>query len=166
MKKTIFLIITVLTISVLSGCVDNKTGDAKTVINSTAGIESKVKTDKASNDNYETLNLTDGAVKITGSGTSTFTGSGTSTLTGTGNAEWCRPGSKIKVQQPSGEKEFSVIGLTTHEGREVCQAEFVYPNGKSTRYFSKDGKYDAVISNASGSGGVYSEARSQVNSSG
>lgn len=77
-------------------------------------------------------------------------------------SDWCTTGNKITVKLPSGNKEFTVVGLTTYQGVDVCQAELIYNNGKAIKYFSKDGAFDAMISNASGSGDVYSEASSNA----
>lgn len=174
MRNVTVLIIAVLSISVLSGCVDNKSVDkskdvtpvVKTGINSTAGQQSNASGEKieAGNVSQKTraLNMTGGNSKTTG------TGAGKSAGTGAGSAgsDWCMPGSKITVKLPSGEKEFTVAGITTYQGREVCKAELIYENGKTTRYYSKDGKFEAMNSSASGSGNVSSEVETSVNSSG
>jgi hypothetical protein len=170
MRKVTVLIIAVLSISVLSGCVDNKSADksknvstdVKTGINSTNSTNSTAtvagKNIEAGNVNQSqktrNLNLTGGNSKTTGTGA------------GSAGSDWCMPGSKITVKLPSGEKEFTVTGITTYKGREVCRAELIYENGKTTRYYSKDGKFEAMNSSASGPGNVYSEARTSVNSSG
>jgi len=167
MRTVTVLIIAVLSISVLSGCVDNKSADkskdvtpvVKTGINSTPGQESNVSGEKIK------LNLSD---KSTGTGASTGTDTGASTGAGTGSADWCIPGSKIIVNMPSGEKEFTVTGITTspkYQG-DVCRAELISENGKTEKYYSKDGKFEAMNSSASGPGDVYSEAGTSVNSSG
>ena len=172
MGNVTVLIIAVLSISVLSGCVDNKSADNKSADKSKdvntdvkTGINSTNSTATVAGKNIEAGNVSQsqktGNLNLTG-GNSKTTGTGA----GSAGSDWCMPGSKITVNMPSGEKEFTVIGLTTYESREVCQAELIYKNGKTTRYYSKDGKFNAVFSNASGSGDVYSEARSQVNSSG
>lgn len=159
MKKIIVLIITVLAISVLSGCMDNKTVDVKNSTNSTAGtnVNSKIEGGNVSNDYVGNLNLTDEIDKSTGNS------KGTSTGTGNAGSEWCVPGSKIKVKLPGGEKEYTVTGITTYKGIEVCRAERDYENGKSSYYYSKDDKFQAMNSNATGPG-AYSEAMSNVTS--
>lgn len=155
MRKVTVLIIAVLSISVLSGCVDNKSADkskdVQTGINSTATVTGK--NIEAGNVSQKTgnLNLTGGNSKTTGTGA---------------GSDWCMPGSKITVKLPSGEKEFTVLGITTYQGWEVCKAELIYENGKTTRYYSKDGKFEAMNSSASGPGNVSSEAGTSVNSSG
>ncbi len=170
MRNVTVLIIAVLSISVLSGCVDNKSADkskdvtpvVKTGINSTAGQQSNASGEKieAGNVSQKTraLNMTGGISKTTGTGAGTGAGSA--------GSDWCMPGSKITVKLPSGEKEFTVAGITTYQGREVCRAELIYENGKTTRYYSKDGKFEAMNSSASGPGNVSSEAKTSVNSSG
>lgn len=161
MKKTIILIIAILSISVLSGCVDNKTVDTQKG-NSTDGksvesnIKSNIEYNNASRDNV--LNLTDEIDKSVGTGTST--GSNTSNT----GSDWCVPGSKIMVKLPSGEKEYTVAGPDRYRDRDVCRAERNIENGTSVYYYSKDGKYEAMFSNATGSRGAYSEAMSNVTS--
>ncbi len=169
MRKVTVLIIAVLSISVLSGCVDNKSADksknvstdVKTGINSTNSTATVAgKNIEAGNVNQSqktrNLNLTGGNSKTTGAGTGA----------GSAGSDWCMPGSKITIKMPSGKKEFTVVGITTYDGREVCRAELIYENGKTTRYYSKDGKFEAMNSSASGPGNVSSEARTSVNSSG
>ncbi|MBU0777939.1 hypothetical protein KKF82_06755 [Patescibacteria group bacterium] len=164
MRKITVLIIAVLSISVLSGCVDNKSADkskdVQTGINSTAEPQSNASGEKIEAGNMSQSQKTR-VLNLTGeNGNSTGTGAGSA------GSDWCMPGSKITVKLPSGEKEFTVTGITTYDGREVCKAELIYENGKTTRYYSKDGKFEAMNSSASGPGNVSSEARTSVNSSG
>ena len=149
MKRAIFLIMAVLLISGLSGCMNNKPGNATTPLNTTTGMESEIKAGEGkklpdffnltseSTRNYSTRNAGDG---------------------------WCTPGSKIMVNLPSGEKEYTITGLTTYKDREVCRAELKFENGTSVKYFSKDGRFQAMVSNASGQGSVHSEASTAVSS--
>lgn len=172
MRKVTVLIIAVLSISVLSGCVDNKSADNKSTDKSKnvstdvkTGINSTNSTATVAGKNIEAGNVSQsqktGNLNLTG-GNSRTTGTGA----GSAGSDWCMPGSKIMVKLPSGEKEFTVAGITTYLGREVCRAELIYKNGKTTRYYSKDGKFEAMNSSASGPGNVSSEARTSVNSSG
>ncbi len=101
------------------------------------------------------LNLTGGNSRTTDAGTGA----------GSAGSDWCMPGSKITIELQSGEKEFTVAGITTYQGREVCKAELIHENGKTIRYYSKDGKFVAMNDSASGSGNVSSEAKTSVNSS-
>lgn len=164
MRKITVLIIAVLSISVLSGCVDNKSADksknvstdVKTGINSTATVAGKNIEAGNVNQSQKTGNL-----NLTGEN-----GKSAGTDAGSAGSDWCMPGSKITVKLPSGEKEFTVTGITTYQGMKVCKAELIYENGKTTRYYSKDGKFEAMNSSASGPGNVYSEAKTSVNSSG
>lgn len=156
MRKVTVLMIVVLSVSVLSGCVDNKSTDKskngstiiKSGINATATVAGKNIEAGNVSQKTVTLNLTGGNSKTTGAG-----------------SDWCMPGSKIRVKLASGEKEFTVSGITTYQGREVCMAELIFENGKTTRYYSKDGKFEAMNSSAKGPGNVSSEARTSVNSS-
>ncbi len=162
MKKTIILIIAILSISVLSGCVDNKTVDTQKGNSTGTSIESNIKSNVEYNngssdnsDNVGPLNLTDEIDNSVGTGTSTGSNTG---------SDWCVPGSKIMVKLPSGEKEYTVAGPDVYKNRNVCRAERNIENGTSVYYYSKDGKYAAMFSNATGSGGAYSEAMSNVTS--
>lgn len=160
MVKTVALILAVLSISVLSGCVDNNissainetdAGNIKASINeSVDAVANESNRTKALKASIGVLNLSDREDKYSA----------------TNVQDWCTPGSKITVKLPSGEKEFTVAGITTYQGKEVCKAELVYENGKTTRYFSKDGKYEVMNSSASGPGSVYSEARTDISNSG
>lgn len=167
MRKVTVLIIAVLSISVLSGCVDNKSADKSKNVSTDVktGINSTNSTATVAGKNIEASNVSQsqktGNLNLTG-GNSKTTGTGA----GSAGSDWCLPGSKITVNMPSGEKEFTVTGITTYDGREVCRAELIYENGKTTRYYSKDGKFEAMNSSASGPGNVYSEAKTNVNSSG
>ena len=156
MRKITVLIIVVLSISVLSGCVDNKSADksknastdVKTGINATTTAAGK---NVSQNKNTTNMTLTGGNSRTTGAGSA--------------GSDWCKPGSKIMVKLPSGEKEFTVTGITTYKGREVCKAELIYENGNTTVYYSKDGRFEAMNSSASGPGNVSSEVGTSVNSS-
>ena len=171
MRKVTVLIIAVLSISVLSGCVGNKSTDKSKNVNVSTdvktGINSTNSTATVAGKNIEAGNVSQsqktGNLNLTGGNTKT---TGTGTGAGSAGSDWCMPGSKITVKLPSGEKEFTVAGITTYLGREVCRAELIYKNGKTTRYYSKDGKFEAMNSSASGPGNVSSEARTSVNSSG
>ena len=171
MRNVTVLIIAVLSISVLSGCVGNKSTDKSKNVNVSTdvktGINSTNSTATVAGKNIEAGNVSQsqktGNLNLTG-GNSKTTGTGTGA--GSAGSDWCMPGSKITVKLPSGEKEFTVAGITTYLGREVCRAELIYENGKTTRYYSKDGKFEAMNSSASGPGNVSSEARTSVNSSG
>ena len=170
MRNVTVLIIAVLSISVLSGCVGNKSTDKSKNVNVSTdvktGINSTNSTATVAGKNIEAGNVSQsqktGNLNLTGGNTKT---TGTGTGAGSAGSDWCMPGSKITVKLPSGEKEFTVAGITTYLGREVCRAELIYKNGKTTRYYSKDGKFEAMNSSASGPGNVYSEARTSVNSS-
>lgn len=168
MRKVTVLIIAVLSISVLSGCVDNKSADKSKNVSTDVktGINSTNSTATVAGKNIEAGNVSQSqktrVLNMTGENSKT-TGAGTGA--GSAGSDWCMPGSKITVKMPSGEKEFTVTGITTYDGREVCRAELIYENGKTIRYYSKDGKFEAMNSSASGPGNVYSEARTSVNSS-
>lgn len=157
MKKAIVLLL-IFSIS-LAGCVskttdyktDNKTADNKT-------IAKNLSTDANRANTSDTVN---NVTKISsGIGTGSLQVSSGATVK---ESDWCKSGTKITVNLLSGKKEFTVIGLTNYMGREVCQAEMTYENGKSTKYFSQDGKFEAMTSTASGSGNVYAEAKSETN---
>ena len=170
MRNVTVLIIAVLSISVLSGCVGNKSTDKSKNVNVSTdvktGINSTNSTATVAGKNIEAGNVSQsqktGNLNLTGGNTKT---TGTGTGAGSAGSDWCMPGSKITVKMPSGEKEFTVTGITTYDGREVCRAELIYENGKTIRYYSKDGKFEAMNSSASGPGNVSSEARTSVNSS-
>lgn len=164
MRKAVFLLIAILSVSLFSGCVDNAINQNKRLnesvksdTNVTSGIKAGPDTESV-NANRTGTGQGDAALNLSDKG-----GAGNSN---SGGANWCVPGSKVTVLLPSGEKEYTVIGITTYKGREVCQAEMKYENGTSVQYVSKDGKFMAMVSKASGNGSVYSEAKSQINSSG
>lgn len=163
MRTVTVLIIAVLSISVLSGCVDNKSADkSKDVKDVKTGINSTNSTATVAGKNIEAGNVSQSQktrnLNLTGENSKT-------TGAGSAGSDWCMPGRKITVNMPSGEKEFTVAGITTFQGKEVCKAELIYENGKTTRYYSKDGKFEYMNSSASGPGNVSSEAGTSVNSS-
>lgn len=63
---------------------------------------------------------------------------------GTG-PDWCKAGMKITSSSPQGQGTFTIKGITTYSGKEVCQAEWNLSQGVMTEYFSKDSSYMHLI---------------------
>lgn len=164
MKKLIVLLL-VLSI-ILSGCVSNtKTDNNKT---------NNDKNDKGDTDTVEKANIGIMAKRLdaNNNGIDNGTDSGinndinndvgklsASTGSNTGESgeismgsEWCKTGSKIIIPEVKTQEQFTVKGITTRDGVEVCEAEIIRENGKSTVYFSKDNKYISMISTSSSTG--------------
>ena len=148
MKKTIALITAVLSILLLSGCVSNNQSAEDKNITASPAIE-------------QTTNITGNISSGTGTGTPaqvsapgnlTANTGGSSTLNASSGSQsgWCTPGSKLNVNLPSGAKVFTVVGETTYRGHDVCRADLVTANGTTTKYFSKDGTFEAMNSTESG----------------
>lgn len=66
------------------------------------------------------------------------------TTPGTGT-DWCKAGSKIISSTPESEGTFLIKGLTTYQGKEVCEAEWSYDGGSMTQFFNEDGSYGVTI---------------------
>ena len=142
MKKLVIL--SFVAILILSGCVsktDNKNDTQSNVVNSpksdiesdiaNAGIDAQTKIINEKTDEKNNAN----------------TGSG-----------WCEPGSKITVKLPSGQYEFTVVGITTYtdNGKTyngLCKAERSIKDGSSVRYFNKEGTIDIMKSESSSNDG-------------
>lgn len=161
MKKTIVIIMIMLSISILSGCISDNKINSKNVTdtNTTKNISSEVKISDGQTKTEEVSNVSKLILTVADKESDSKRSDDT-------DADWCKPGNKLTVKLQSGDKEFTIVGLTTYQEREVCKAEILYENGKSIKYFSKDGKFQAMDSKSeSSSGNVYSEARVGINSS-
>lgn len=143
------IILSFVAILVLSGCVDktdNKNDTRSNIVDSPTGTE------------YESGVANIGIDAQTKINVNTDTGS-----------DWCEPGSKIAVKLPSGQEEFTVVGITdytdengkTYSG--LCKAERAIKGGSSVRYFNKEGTIDIMKSDSSStSGSAYAESSSYV----
>lgn len=58
---------------------------------------------------------------------------------------WCKAGTKMTMTQTipgsQGPSSFEIKGLTTHNGTEVCEADYNYDQGAMTYYFNQKGDY-------------------------
>lgn len=60
--------------------------------------------------------------------------------------EWCKAGTTITSATPQGEEGyFTVKGMTSYKGKEVCEAEWLYGQGIMTEYFDEEFKYVVII---------------------
>jgi hypothetical protein len=89
--------------------------------------------------NEQTINTPNGDIKVS---------------QGMVGSDWCKPGTSITSNQ-QGQYSFTIKGLTTYNGQEVCEAYATYDHvGQSvnvTYYFSKDNKYTHItMKDASG----------------
>ena len=66
---------------------------------------------------------------------------------GSGISSWCSAGTKITTTGPQGQGQatFIIKGLTTHNGTEVCQAEYIYDQGSMTYYFNEKKDYMFMV---------------------
>lgn len=81
--------------------------------------------------NEQTVKTSSGDVKI-------------SQGTGTG-PEWCKAGTKITASGPQGEGSFTIKGITTYQGKDVCESEWATTDGTMTQYFNEDGSFTATV---------------------
>ncbi len=63
---------------------------------------------------------------------------------GTG-PDWCKAGTKITSTGTGQDRSFEIKGITTHNGTEVCEAEYIYDQGSMTQYFNKDSSYMVMV---------------------
>ena|SRR3990167_903501 len=63
---------------------------------------------------------------------------------GTG-PDWCKAGTKITASGQGQQGSFEIKGMTTHNGTEVCQAEYVYDQGSMVQYFNQKGDYMVMV---------------------
>ena len=153
MKKLVIL--SFVAILILSGCVsktDNKNDTQTNVVNSPkSGIGSGIANVGA--DNAQT--------KIDISDKNNADTSG-----------WCEPGSKVTVKLPSGQGEFTVVGISsyTDSGNTyygLCKAVRTIKGGSSVRYFNKEGTIDIMKSeSSSNNGSAYAESSASVSVTG
>jgi hypothetical protein len=59
---------------------------------------------------------------------------------GTG-PDWCKTGTKITASGQGQQGSFEIKGITTHNGTQVCQAEYTYDQGNVVQYFNEKGDY-------------------------
>lgn len=164
MKKLIVLLLVLSTI--LSGCVsntktdNNKTNvdkndgeDSDTVEKANTGIMSKQLDDDnnvADNGNIDNNGIKYNINKLSASSGSDTQESGEINM----GSEWCKADSKITIPAVKTHEQFTVKGITTRDGIEVCEAEITRENGKSTVFFSKDNKYVSMTSTSSSTGSL------------
>lgn len=151
MKK----LIVILTIAILflMGCVD-KSGTDKNIGNikevTNESDESADIVTNPNNENIENINVSTDAEVITDNdnvSVSEYTGE---------SVDWCTIGNTVT----EGNKQLTIKGLTTYEGREVCQAEVINGNEKTIFYFSQDGSYKSMKSTSSSGSGSSSASTS------
>ncbi len=81
--------------------------------------------------NEQTVKTPSGDVKIS-------QGSGT-------GPDWCKAGTKITASSPEGEGSFTIKGITTYQGKDVCESEWTTTDGTMTQYFNEDGSFTATV---------------------
>lgn len=64
--------------------------------------------------------------------------------------DWCKGGTKVTSSGPQGEGTYEIKGITTYEGKSVCEAEMKVsgvPGGEGVwkYYFTEDGEYAVMI---------------------
>lgn len=59
--------------------------------------------------------------------------------------DWCKAGTKITASGPQGEGSFTIKGITTYQGKDVCESEWATTDGTMTQYFNKDGSFTATV---------------------
>lgn len=64
--------------------------------------------------------------------------------TGTG-PDWCKAGTSVTSSGPQGEGSFTIKGMTTYQGKDVCESEWTTTDGTMTQYFSEDGSFVATV---------------------
>lgn len=61
-------------------------------------------------------------------------------------SSWCQAGMKITSSGPSGQQgSFVVKGMTKHNGKDVCEAEYTYDQGSMTQYFNEKNDYIVMV---------------------
>lgn len=129
---------------VLVGCIDKKTEKDNNVGNTNVTENTSAETNISDNN----ANVTDGinipADNIETDNDNVETDSDTDISSG-----WCDAGVMITVHG----EEFTIKGIVTYQGREVCQAEQISGNNKKIRYFSQDGKFVSEIATSSSTSG-------------
>lgn len=81
-------------------------------------------------------------------GPKTVTGPGGESVTvneGKVGPDWCKAGTKITASGQGQQGSFEIKGITTHNGTEVCQAEYIYDQGSMVQYFNEKGDYMVMI---------------------
>lgn len=148
MKK--LAILSFVVVLILSGCVekaDNKNDTQSNIVNNIK-IDANPDTISTSTDNKTQINVSDEDSQIKDGNSA-----------GNIESEWCSSGSKITVNLPSGQAEFTVIGITTYTDKNgktyegLCKAEKVIKGGSSVRYFNKEGTIDIMKSESSSTDG-------------
>lgn len=82
---------------------------------------------------------------ITGPKTISGPGGKVTVNEGTG-PDWCKTGTKITASGQGQQGSFEIKGITTHNGTEVCEAEYVYDQGSMIQYFNEKGDYIVMVS--------------------
>jgi len=59
--------------------------------------------------------------------------------------DWCKTGTQITSTGPQGEGSFVIKGITTYQGKEVCESELTYNEGTMTQYFNSGGTFTATV---------------------
>lgn len=80
----------------------------------------------------DTIKTPDGEVKISQGGS---------------GPDWCKAGTKMTTTGADGKQgSFEIKGITTYEGKEVCESEWKSDEGSMTQYFNEDSSYLVMIS--------------------
>lgn len=65
---------------------------------------------------------------------------------GTGaGPNWCKAGTSVTSSSPQGEGSFTIKGMTTYQGKDVCESEWATTDGTMTQYFNEDGSFTATV---------------------
>lgn len=136
MKK--LAILSLVAVLILSGCVE-KTDNGDTQSN----VVNNTKTD-VNHDTISTSTDDKTQIGVSSEDSQIKDDNNVGTESSGIGSEWCIPGSKITVNLPSGQEEFTVAGITTYtddNGKSydgLCKAEKAIKGGSSVRYFNKE----------------------------
>ncbi len=153
MKK--LAILSFVVVLILSGCVekaDNKNDTQSNIVNNIK-IDANPDTISTSTDNKTQISVSSEDSQIKDGN------SADGNSAGNVESEWCSSGSKITINLPSGQAEFTVIGITTYTDKNgktyegLCKAEKVIKGGSSVRFFNKEGTIDIMKSESSSTDG-------------
>lgn len=64
---------------------------------------------------------------------------------GKSGPDWCKAGTKITASGQGQQGSFEIKGITTHNGTEVCEAEYAYDQGSMIQYFNEKGDYMVMV---------------------
>lgn len=65
---------------------------------------------------------------------------------GQSGPDWCKAGTTMTTTSPDGKQvSYAVKGITTYEGKEVCESGWSSKEGSYTIYTGADGTYNVMI---------------------